>query len=269
MNRNYRSFFGFKKEPFGTDLKIKEILETDELKGTSSRFEYATGLGAVALVTGEIGSGKSTALRYCADKLHPSEFKVFYVTATSGSILELYRQITSVMGIAQSSNSRAVLTSLIRNEITEIVDGKKMKAVLIIDEASLLRLEVLSELHTLCQFHKDSKPWLPLILAGQASLIDKMMYRASAPLASRIVARSHMQGLNRQGMNQYLEHHLTLSGINGNLFDDAAVTAIHQGSGGLLRKANHLARGALIAAARQESLSVSAEHVRLAATEVF
>jgi general secretion pathway protein A len=269
MNNSYRNFFGLKKEPFGTDLKIKEILETDELKAASSRFEYATGLGAVAIVTGEIGSGKSTALRYCAERLHPSEFKVFYVTATSGSILELYRQITSVMGVAQSSNSRAVLTKLIRSEIAELVDAKKMKAVLIIDEASLLRLEVLSELHTLCQFHKDSKPWLPLILAGQASLIDKMMYRASAPLASRIVARSHMQGLNRQGIQQYLEHHLILSGINGNLFEDAAVTAIHQGSGGLLRKANHLARGALIAAARQESISVSAEHVRLAATEIF
>jgi general secretion pathway protein A len=269
MNKNYRNFFGLKKEPFGADLKIKEVLETDELTATAIRFEYAVGLGAVGLVTGEIGSGKSTALRYCADRLHPSEYKVFYITATSGSILELYRQITSEMGIYKSSASRAVLTKLIRNEIAELVDGKKMKAVLIVDEASLLRLEVLSELHTLCQFHKDSKPWLPLILAGQASLIDKMMYRASAPLASRIVARSHMQGLNRQGMQQYLEHHLILAGVKGNLFEDAAITAIHQGSGGLLRKANHLARGALIAAARQESMSVTAEHVRTAATEIF
>ncbi len=269
MNKNYRNFFGLKKEPFGTDLKIKEVLETDELKATATRFDYAVGLGAIALVTGEIGSGKSTALRYCADRLHPSEYKVFYVTATSGSILELYRQVTSEMGISQSSNSRAVLTRMIRNEITELVDGKKMKVALIIDEASLLRLEVLSELHTLCQFHKDSKPWLPLILSGQANLIDKMMYRASAPLASRIVARSHMQGLNRQGMQQYLEHHLTLAGISANLFEEAAVTAIHQGSGGILRKANHLARGALIAAATKESMVVTAEHVRLAATEIF
>jgi type II secretory pathway predicted ATPase ExeA len=194
---------------------------------------------------------------------------VFYVTATSGSIIELYRQITTEMGIHQSSASRAVLTRLIKNEITELVDGKKMKVALIVDEASLLRIEVLSELHTLCQFHKDSKPWLPLILAGQATLIDKMMYRASAPLASRIVARSHMEGLNRQGMQQYLEHHLTLAGISANLFEEAAVTAIHQGSGGLLRKANHLARGALIAAATKESMIVTAEHVRLAATEIF
>jgi hypothetical protein len=52
-------------------------------------------------------------------------------------------------------------------------------------------------------------------------------------------------------------------------FDENAVTAIHQGSGGLLRKANHLARGALIVAAKQKALTVGAEHVRLAATELI
>ena len=269
MNNNYRNFFGLKNEPFGSDLKTSEILETDELKSVTKRLDYAVRLGGAALVTGEIGSGKSTALRYSSEKRHPSEYETFYVTATSGSILELYRQITAEMGIYQSSNSRAVMTQLIKNEIKELVDGKKMKVVLIIDEASLLRMEVLSELHTLCQFHKDSKPWLPLVLAGQSTLIDKMMYRASAPLASRIIARSHMEGLDRQGMLQYLEHHLSLAGIKTNLFEDAAITAIHQGSGGLLRKANHLARGSLIAAAGEESMSVSAEHVRLAATEIF
>jgi len=159
MNNNYRSFFGFTKESFGTDLKIKELFETDELKAVTKRLDYAIRLG---------GSGKSTALRFSAEKLHPSEYETFYVTATSGSILELYRQITAEMGIYQSSNSRAVMTQLIKNEIKELVDGKKMKVVLIIDEASLLRMEVLSELHTLCQFHKDSKPWLPLVLAGQS-----------------------------------------------------------------------------------------------------
>lgn len=70
-------------------------------------------------------------------------------------------------------------------------------------------------------------------------------------------------------MHQYLAHHLQLAGIKTNPFEDAAVTAIHQGSGGLLRKANHLARGALIAAANGQSVTVNAEHVRRAATEVF
>ncbi len=110
---------------------------------------------------------------------------------------------------------------------------------------------------------------VPLILAGQNHLVDKLSYRASAALASRVVARSHLEGLNREDMAQYLLHHLNLAGVKNTLFDEAAVTAIHQGAGGLLRKANHLARGALIAAAKEKSQTVTAEHVRLAATEIF
>jgi len=70
-------------------------------------------------------------------------------------------------------------------------------------------------------------------------------------------------------MNSYLVHHLAIAGVNTNLFEDAAVTAIHQGSGGIFRKANNLARGSLIAAANDKSKTVSAEHVRLASTELF
>lgn len=269
MNENYRAFFGFKKEPFAHDLALKDVLKTDELIAVKQRFDYTLRLGGIGLVTGAIGSGKSTALRFAAGQLHPSEYQSFYVTASTGSIMELYRQILEALGINKSSNSKAVMTCLIRKEITELVLGKKLKVVLVVDEASLLRLEVFAELHTLCQFQKDSKPWLPIVLAGQSSLIDKLMYRTSAPLASRIIARSHLEGTNRQGMQQYLEHHLNLAGVKTNLFQEAAVTAIHQGSGGLLRKANHLARGALIAACAAESMTVAPEHVRLAATEIF
>ena len=108
MDKTYRNFFGLKKEPFGTDLKTREIFETEELKAVWKRFDYVVRLGAIALVTGDIGSGKSTALRYSADQLHPSEYRIFYVTATSGSILELYRQISGEIGIQASSNSKAV-----------------------------------------------------------------------------------------------------------------------------------------------------------------
>lgn len=71
------------------------------------------------------------------------------------------------------------------------------------------------------------------------------------------------------GMEAYLLHHLVLAGLKTNPFEESAITAIQQGSGGLFRKANHLARGALIAAAAEKSLSVTPEHVRLAATGIF
>lgn len=78
-----------------------------------------------------------------------------------------------------------------------------------------------------------------------------------------------MEGADRKQMQAYLDHHLRLAGASAALLEDAAVTAIHQGCAGLFRKANHLARGAFIAAAVDQSATVSAEHVRIAATEIF
>ncbi len=269
MTVSYRQFFGLQGEPFIADIKRKDILVTAALKGVEDRVHYALGIGGITVITGEIGSGKSTALRYVIGGLHPSEYRIIYVTASSGSILELYRQILAALGISLSSSSRALLTQRIKQEITELVHGKKLKTALFVDEASLLRLEVFAELHTLTQFEQDSKPFLPIVLAGQSNLVDNLYYRNCLPLASRVVAKTHLQGSDQKTMDEYLRHHLAIVGVKRMLFDEAAVTAIHQGSGGLFRRANHLARGALIGAARSESQEVTAEHVRLAATELI
>ena len=110
---------------------------------------------------------------------------------------------------------------------------------------------------------------MALLLAGQNQLLDKLHLLAARALASRVVARTHLEALKLQHTQAYLLHHLEIAGVKKSLFGEDAVLAIHQGSGGLLRKTNILARGALMAAAKEKSLLVSAEHVRLAATEVI
>lgn len=266
---SYLAFFGLKRQPFAADLDHDHILETKDLLAAADRLEYATGLGAIALVTGDVGSGKSTALRWVAGRMHPSSHKVLWVTATSGSILELYRQLLAELDINTASSSRAVLTRLIKTQITDLIRAKKVQPLLIVDEASLLRLDVFAELHTITQFDGDSKPWLPVVLAGQNNLADNLLYRTAIPLASRIVTRSHFQAVDRQTMEDYIGHHLKIAGLNHNPFEAAAITAIHQGAGGLFRKANHLARGALIASASEKIQIVTAEHVRMAASELL
>jgi general secretion pathway protein A len=268
MNANYRTFFGMNREAFPSDLSLKDILETQDITSITERFDYIVRLGAIGLLTGEVGSGKSTALRYALSKLHPSEYRTIWITACSGSILEFYRLFLAELNM-EKAGSKASMTRIIKKSIHETVIDKKMKVVLIVDEASLMRLEVFAELHTITQFEQDSKPWLPIILVGRTNLIDKLMNQTSMPLASRIVARSHMEPVTRSEMEQYIQHHLTLTGLQTNIFEDAAITAIHQGSGGIFRKANHLARGALIAAANTNATSITAEHIRLASTEIF
>ena len=70
-------------------------------------------------------------------------------------------------------------------------------------------------------------------------------------------------------MKDYLEHHISLAGGNGKVFSQEAVFAIHQSSGGLLRRANALAKTAMLACALEGSHTVSADHVRIASTELF
>lgn len=266
---SYRTFFGFTREPFTSDIDLDSILQTPELLAVNQRIDYVIRIGGIGLLTGEVGAGKSTALRYSAGRLHPAKYKVLWVTATSGSILEVYRQLLAELDINTASSSRAILTSNIRKQIHNLVATKRQQPLLIIDEASLLRLDVFTELHTLTQFEGDSKPWLPIILAGQNNLADNLLYRTAIPLSSRIVARSHLEAVNREKMEDYLLHHLSIAGLKNSPFEEAAVTAIHQGSGGLFRKANHLARGALIAAAGEKSQTITADHVRIADSELL
>ncbi len=263
----YRSFFGCQREPFSSELDITEILATKALEAFTERFDYVLRLGAIGLLTGDVGAGKSTALRFAKSRLHPAQYHPLWLTASSGSILEIYRQLASALDTDTQSSARSTLLRIIRQGITELIT-QKLQPLLIIDEANLLRLEVFKELHTLCQFDADSKPYLPMILAGQNNLLDLLQYRSSLPLASRIVARSHFEGIDLEQMQVYLTHHLALAGVKTQLFSAPAVTAIQQGSAGLLRKANHLARGALIAAANEKCQQVSPDHVRLAATEL-
>jgi len=127
--------------------------------------------------------------------LHPSEYRIIYVTASSGSILELYRQILNELATDFTSSSRAAMTKKIKQEVLDLTHGKKLKVVLIVDEASLLRLEVFTKLHTLTQFEQDSKPYLPIILAGQVNLVDSLRYRNCLPLANGLWPEAILKGV--------------------------------------------------------------------------
>ena len=75
MDDHYRAFFGFVREPFAADIGYAEILKTPELESVKARFDYIMRLGAIGVVTGDVGSGKSTAVRYALNTLHPAEYR--------------------------------------------------------------------------------------------------------------------------------------------------------------------------------------------------
>jgi general secretion pathway protein A len=266
---NYREYYGFKTEPFHSNISPKNLLRLPDMLATKERLDYALSLGGVMLVTGEVGAGKSTTIRWALSHYHPSEIVLAHVIATSASLNELYKQFCWSLDLDVKAASRAYLARTFRGAVRDIVVGKKQKVVLVIDEASLLRADVFSEIHTLTQFEHDSQSLISIVLLGQIVLLDKLTYRSSQPLASRVVTKTHLRAISREQMVEYLNHHLRVAGVKKPLFSDSAVTAIHQGSGGLLRSANHLARGGLIAAAVEGQDLVQPDHIRIASTELF
>ncbi len=130
---NEQNYFGFIKEPFASDLRVEELYPTPYLAATTERILYAIKLGAASLVTGEVGSGKSTALRYAASKLHPSRYRIIPVIASSGSLIEMLRQICIGLDIPHTVMSVSKLTKMIREVVTETA-GRKQVPVLVIDK---------------------------------------------------------------------------------------------------------------------------------------
>jgi len=260
--------YGFTCEPFGSDIPIDQLFPLPGLGSFLDRFDYAVHLGAVTVITGEVGSGKSTSLRAASTRLHPSQYKVITLIAITGSMRELVRQICLELGSPETYNSTAKLFKAIRDQLQGI-SQKKLTPVIIIDEAHLIRTEVFSQLHTLAQTPFDAQSLAPIVLSGQTTLIDKLLYHTAKPFASRVLGRTHLEGLQLKDMQAYLLHHLKIAGGKEELLSEEAITAIHQSSGGLLRRANLLARGAFLAAAQENCPMVTAEHVRIASTEIL
>lgn len=266
---SYIEYFGMKKNPFLNNILTKDLFHLPGTLAVKQRMDYILQNGGIMAVTGDVGIGKSTALRFSVDQYHKAEVHNIYITATSGSPIELYKQISWELQLNLKMGSKAFILRAIKENIKDFILQKKCKLIIIIDEASLLRSDVFSELHTLTQFEFDSSNLFSLVLSGQNTLMDKLKHRTSAALASRIITRAHLDNLSRDQMSDYINHHIKVTGIKKNIFSENALTAIHQGSGGILRKANDLATGALIACMVESEQIVSEEHVRISSTELI
>jgi len=263
-----RHHFGFKKDPFPQNVPVKDLYPLPSLNPLMQRVLFAVDQKAISVITGDVGSGKSTSLRFVASAFHSSEYEIINLVGGNYSPMELYRQILLSFGLSYMSFQISMMVAKIREIILEIA-SRKVTPVLIIDEAHLLKRSVFTQLHTLAQFEFDSKPVMPMILCGQDLLLDHLMANDVRPLASRILGRSHLEAIRMEVMEEYLNHHITLAGGTNKVFSQESVFAIHQGSGGLLRRANSLAKTALMACALEENHTVSAEHVRIASTELI
>lgn len=263
---NYNHIFGFTQEPFARGLDHTELFRAPLLDELHSRLLYLVEHRAMGLLTGEPGSGKSTALRRLRDEMHPEQVRSLYIHDTAVNPGDFCRQLALELGL-EPSFSRALTLRAIQQEIRRLAEQRHLTVLLVLDEAQALRPDVLALLPMLANFDWDSKAPLAVLLAGQSGLRNTLRRAHLEALAQRLTVRYALRGLDRATTQLYLEHRLKLAGLERPLFLEPAVEALWQASQGVMRRIDTLAHHALAAAAAQRANQILPEHVLQAAEE--
>ena len=263
----YRKHFGLTRHPFAKEIAVEDLFVSTAARELEVRLGHLFDLRGIGLITGEVGSGKTTLCRKASCSLHSSLYRVFYVPNSTGNVMDLYKSISWEMSLP-TERSRAALYRSIRGEVMRLCLEARIRPVLIVDEAQHLRTDVLEDLRLLTNYEMDSQNRLCLLLVGQAELRRRLSMAVHEALSQRIVIRHHLGGLSREELPLYLAHLLRLAGTELELFAPPAIEALFQATGGLPRRLNALAHHALMATALAKAKTVSAEHVQAALPEV-
>lgn len=263
----YTKHFGLTTYPFGNEIAPEEMYASAAMRELGTRLGHLVEMSGIGLVTGDSGSGKSSACRAMVARLHTGLFKVFYVPLATGNPMDMYKSIAWEMGLPVE-RSRAALYRQIKNEVTRLSTETRTRPVLVLDEAHWLRSDVLEEMRLLTNYAMDSESRLCLLFCGQTELRRRVAMAVHEALNQRIVVRYQLPPLSREETGQYITHLLRRAGTELPLFEPAAVEAIFQATGGLPRRINRLAHHTLLAAAVAKAKVATAEHVALAIAEV-
>jgi type II secretory pathway predicted ATPase ExeA len=264
----FEVFFGFKKSPFSDSPDAKQFFASQAATQIKARLQFLVDHRGVGLLTGEVGTGKSTAARTFIAGLNPSLFKIVYLQWTSGSTSDLLRQLALELDL-EPAHMCGDLARQISEAIVRLNESKKQHPILILDEAQLLRHNALEHIPLLLNFNMDSVHYLTLLLVGQPLLRRTLSLQIHEPLRQRIAVQYHLQGLSRDELDAYVAHQLKAAGVSQPLFDDTARQALYQASKGILRKVNSIAVAALCLAASRKANVVDEPILLDAAAEVL
>jgi type II secretory pathway predicted ATPase ExeA len=250
----FETFFGFKKQPFRQNPDSQQLYESRNWNQVRTRLQFIVDHRGVGLITGEVGAGKSTAIRTILGALNPNLYKIIYTQWSSGSSLDLLRTVARGLDV-EPAHGRSGLVHQISETILRFNKAKKQHPILALDESQLLSHESLEILPLLLNFEMDSCQYLSLLLVGQPLLRRTLSLQIHESLRQRIAVHYHLEGLSREELDDYLSHQLKTAGVKQPLFDDAARQALFQATKGIIRKVNSVALTALrLAASRKNNI---------------
>jgi general secretion pathway protein A len=260
----YQEFYGFKEKPFALtpDPKFFYLAETQYTALESLLYGIQQRVGFM-VVTGDIGTGKTTLCRVLLEKLDKKvkTAVIFNSFLTEGDLL---KAILQDFGFPSKGRSKKERIDVLNHFLVEQLSQGE-NAVLIIDEAQNLSIPVLEQIRMLSNLETEKEKILQIILLGQSELNQKLRSSALRQLNQRIAIRHHLLPLSPANTEEYIYQRLSVAGAGSKItFSQSALNSIYRFSRGTPRLINLLCDRALMACFVDQSLHINKEMVRKA-----
>lgn len=234
----YLQHFGLRHPPLGKD--IAEPWDDGALEQLTQRFNWLLQSPGIGLLTGEPGVGKTAALRNLARALNPHRYLVAYAAETDFGRVDIYRSLAHALGL-EPSYRRAQLWRDIKERVRDLVDGKQVSPLWIIDEAQNLPAEFFRDFPAFLNFAFDSRDLITVWLVGHPALAHLLERAPYAALHSRIQARVQLKPvIERERFTALIDHSLKSAGCQHTLLSSSGFEILRQASKGLPRPAGRI-----------------------------
>lgn len=242
----YLDFYGLKRRPF--DMTPDPLFFFPSQKHTEALASLTytlTERRGFVVITGEIGSGKTTVCRTLLNKLDPAA-RVAMLTNTSLTPKQLLEAISDQFGLPMENRTKVALLTGLHRFLMEQNDAGN-PVVLIMDEAQNLSVKALEEMRLISNMETDAEKLVQIVMLGQPELRDKLNRPELEQLRQRICLRYHLRSLNKKEIGPYIEHRLRIAGNDGQVkFTKRALDSLYSFSKGIPRLINVVCDQALL-----------------------
>ncbi len=266
----YNAYFNFKAAPFSIAPDPRYLYMTGQHREALAHLVYGLNSeGGCILLTGEVGTGKTTVCRCLLEQI-PEHTNIALVVNPKVTAIELLETLCDELKIAYPDENNTIKTYLDRiNAFLIEANARNEKTVLIIDEAQNLDDAVLEQLRLLTNLETNQRKLLQIIILGQPELLEILSRQEMRQLAQRITARFHLNALSRHEVKAYINHRLAVAGQNAQLFPDHTIAQLYRLSHGVPRLLNVICDRALLGTYVQNRPVVDSKTLTTAAKEVF
>ena len=267
----YAQSFGLAQDPFSIAPDPRYLFMSQRHREALAHLLYGLdGGGGFVVLSGEIGTGKTTVCRCLLEQL-PANCNVAYIFNPKLTAVELLRSICDEFPIALppgAATAKDFIDPLNRFLLHAHAAGQNN--VLIIDEAQNLSADVLEQLRLLTNLETSERKLLQIVLIGQPELRAMLARPELEQLAQRVIARFHLDALSELETSHYIAHRLAVAGLTGALpFDKPALSRVHKLALGIPRRINLLCGRAMLGAYASGMAHINRRTVDKAAAEVF